>query len=67
MLMPLPLLLNQLGYQPRPAGLVTRAQARAAIAMKILVEQQIVAKVWILLQFFPVAEGGPAAARIAEK
>ncbi len=44
------LLLLQLSDKPCPAGLVARAQARAVIAVKKFVEQEIVAPVGIALQ-----------------
>ena len=61
------LLLNQLGDQARPAGLVARAKARAAVAMKILVEQEMVAPVWVCLQECIAAVEGPVALLIAQK
>lgn len=45
-------LLDELGNETRPAGLVGRAQARAAIAVKILVEEDQIAEVGVGLQKF---------------
>ena len=43
-------LLDQLGHQRRPAGLVARAEARAGFAVKIFVEKNQIAPVRIVLE-----------------
>src|SRR5882724_3822262 len=52
----LALLLDELSDQPRPAGLVARAQARARVAVEVLVEQQVAAPVRVALEDHLVAE-----------
>ena len=61
------LLLNQLGDQARPTGLVARAQARAGVAMKIFMEQEIIPPARVGLQQFMVAIEGPPALLIAQE
>ena len=62
-----PLLLNQLGNQPCPAGLMACAQSRAVIAMKVFMEEDMVSPVWVLLQERVVAIERPSAALIAQE
>jgi hypothetical protein len=48
-------LLNELGDQSRPSGLVARSDASAIVAMKVLMEIDEVAPVWIVLKFLEPA------------
>ena len=48
-------LLNKLGDQSRPSGLVARSDASAIVAMKVLMEIDEVAPVWIVLKFLKPA------------
>jgi len=48
-------LLNKLGDQCRPSGLVARSDASAIVAMKVLMEIDEVAPVWIVLKFLKPA------------
>src|SRR4051812_15241020 len=61
---PLALLLNKLADQPRPAGLVARAEACASVGVKVLVEQQVVAPVRVVLEDRLVAEDRAPPSRI---
>src|SRR5579871_235740 len=67
MLMLAPLLLNELGNQAGPAGLMARAQARAIIAMKIFMEEDVVAPMLVALQERIAAVERPPAAFIAQE
>ena len=49
--------------QPAPAGLVRRAQPGAGLAVIIFVEQQMVAKIGVVLQQAAGPQRGPAAVR----
>src|SRR5215470_18964951 len=53
-------LLEQLGDEARPAGLVAGADARAVVAVKVLVEEHEVTPVWVALEFLGAAVDGPA-------
>src|SRR5438270_13949353 len=55
-----PARLEQLGHQAGPA-LVARAETVAGVAVKILIEEQIIAEVGIGLQFRGLAEDHPLA------
>jgi hypothetical protein len=56
----LSLLLDQLGHQPGPAGLVAGAQPGARLAVEVLVEQHQVAPAGVALQgLVPPGEGAP--------
>jgi DNA-binding LacI/PurR family transcriptional regulator len=48
-------LLNKLGHQSRPSGLVACSDASAIVAMKVLMEIDEVAPVWIVLKFLEPA------------
>ena len=52
-------LLNKLGNQSRPSGLVARPDASAIVAMKVLMEIDEVAPVWIVLKFLEPAINWP--------
>lgn len=52
-------LLNQLGYQRRPAGLVAGPNACAVVAVEVLVEQNIVAPVRVGLELVRAAKHRP--------
>src|ERR1700722_5989846 len=54
-------LLDQLGDQAGPAGLVTRAEAGAIVCMEIFIEQEQISPVWIALEQFGAAGNGAAA------
>src|SRR5215510_3886849 len=53
-------LLNQLGHQPRPSGLMAGAKPRAVVAVEVLKEENQVAPVLVALEFFYPAVYGPA-------
>src|SRR5262249_23489792 len=55
------------GRQTRPARLVTGADARAIVAVEILVEQDQITPVRIGLEFFHRSINRPATFRIAQK
>src|SRR4051794_6631641 len=63
----LPLLLDQLGDEAGPAGLVARAQARTVVAVEVLVEEQMVAPVRVDLDFLRPAEDRPPALLVAQE
>jgi hypothetical protein len=48
-------LLDQLGNQTGPTGLVTRADFRPVVAVKIFVEVDEITPIWILLEFLKAA------------
>src|ERR1700756_4656387 len=52
-------LLNKLGDQSRPSGLVARSDAGAIVAVKVLMEIDEVAPVWIVLKFLEPAIDRP--------
>ena len=54
--MMLSLLLNQLRHETRPASLMTRAEARAVIAVKVFMEWNVIAPVRVVLESFIAAE-----------
>ena len=54
-------LLNKLGDQSRPSGLVARSDASAIVAMEVLMEIDEVAPVRIVLKFLEPAINGPMA------
>ena len=47
---------DQLGNQTGPSGLMRRTDAPSVVAMKILKELEVVAEMWIRLQFLIAAE-----------
>src|SRR5581483_8954278 len=57
-------LLNQLGDQARPAGLMARAEARAVVAVKVFVERDVVVPVRVGLELLRAAEDRTPAARV---
>lgn len=59
--------LKQLGDESGPAGLMASAEPLASLSVKILVEQEAVAKMRILLELAVVAEDGSLAVRVAEE
>ena len=65
--MMLTLLLNQLRHETRPTRLMTRANARAIIAVEVLVERDVIAPVWVILERFVSAKNGAASVRIAQE
>src|SRR5205085_11933336 len=62
-----PPLVNQRSDQRRPAGLVARPDARAVVAVKVLVEQHVVAPVRIFLKFLRAAVDRAAARFVARE
>ena len=60
-------LLDELGHQRGPAGLVAGADAGAIVAMEILVKQDVVAPVRVVLEAFGAAIDRPAAFGIAQE
>jgi hypothetical protein len=61
------LLLDELGDQPGPAGLVAGADAGPIVSMEILIERDVVAPVRSALQAVLGAEDGPSPALIAQE
>ena len=59
--------INQRRHETRPAGLVTRSQTRAVVAVEILVEQHVVFPVGIGLELFRAAVYRALPRVIAEK
>ena len=59
--------MNEGPNYPRPACLVSGANASAVIGVEILVEQQIVAPLGVALKFFGASEDGPPAGFIAQE
>lgn len=54
-------LFNKLGNEPRPSRLVAGSNPGPVVAMKVFVEINAVAPVWIALKFFePAINGTPA-------
>src|SRR3954447_187687 len=60
-------LVDQVGDEPRPAGLVRGAEAGAGVAVEVLEELQIVAPVRIVLKFRGRTEGAPSAVGTARE
>ena len=58
-------LLEEFRHQCRPAGLVAGPNARAVVAMEVLIEQQQITPVRILLELLRAAVDRPAAAAVA--
>jgi len=52
-------LLNELGNQSRPSGLVARSDASAIVAMKEFMKVDEIAPVWIALKFIEPAINRP--------
>ena len=65
--MMLPLLLDQLRYQTSPTGLMTRADARAVIAVEIFMEGNVVAPVWVILKSLIAPEDRAASIFVAQE
>src|ERR1043166_5035994 len=63
----LPALLQQLRDEPRPAGLVAGSDARAVVAVEVLVEEDQVAPVWVTLKLLGPAVDGTAPGVVAEE
>ena len=63
----LPALLQQFGNQRRPASLVTGPDARSIVPMKILMEQNMIAEMWIALEFFGSTEDRSSAAGVPQE
>ena len=59
--------LDQLGDDSGPAGLVAGAQARAGVAVEVLVEKNVVSTVGIGLEFLGTSENGPPPALITHE
>ena len=49
-------LLDEFGNQSGPAGLMTRADPGAVVAMEVFVERDQITPVWVALEFFRAAE-----------
>ena len=60
-------LVNQIGDQPGPAGLVPGTEAAAGIAIKIFMKQYQIAEHWVILEQRAVVEDRPLAILIALK
>ena len=59
--------LQQLCDQSGPAGLVSGADAAAGVAVKILVEQDVIAEVLVVLQAWVLREDGSLAVLVLEE
>ena len=60
-------LLQEFCDEPGPAGLVAGADARAVVAVKIFIEEQVILPLRIGLESFRTAEHRPAAAAIFQE
>ena len=58
---------QELRDQPSPTGLMGRADAAAGVAVEILVEQQVIAEIWIPLHARVMAEYRPLALLVLQK
>lgn len=58
---------EQVGDEASPAGLVARAQTSTVVTVKVFVEQQQVAPVWVLLELLHVAMYGPVSLFVAQE
>ena len=65
--LPLPEQLDQIRYDTGPPGLMTRPDAGTVVAMKVLVEQDVVPPMRVRLEFFGAAVNRPAAVGIARE
>ena len=66
--MPLfPALLQQFGDEAGPTGLVAGAKADAAITVKVFIEQDVISKMFIRLEFLQPTEYRPMALSIFQK
>src|SRR3954468_18733419 len=63
----LALLLDELGDQSRPAGLVARAESRAGVGVEVLVEQHVAAPVRVVLEGRLLAEDCAPPSRIGHE
>src|SRR5689334_20817680 len=59
--------LDQARDHPRPAGLVTRSETRAVVAVEVLVEEQVVAPVRVALELLGASENRPAPLLVARE
>jgi len=57
--------LDELGYQPGPAGLMAGAQSGTVVAVEVFVEQDVVTPVGIALESFRAAIHRPPAMLVA--
>jgi hypothetical protein len=64
---PFALSLQQIGDEPGPTRLMAGAQPRAVVAMKILVEMEVIAPLWIALNFHPLAKDRPLSSVTAQE
>src|SRR5438445_13847951 len=64
---PFSLLLDEVGNEAGPAGLVARAYTSAVVAIKVLVERNVVAPVWIMLEGLLIAEHRPPPVSVPRK
>src|SRR5262245_44598508 len=60
-------LINEVGHETSPAGLVCGAQTVTVIAVEVLVELQVIAPVWILLPDTLMAVDRASPGRISRK
>src|SRR5208283_2730078 len=60
-------LLQQLRHQRGPTRLMTRSEPFRRIAVEVLIEQNIVPKIWIRLKLLIGAEHRPAALVVSQK
>ena len=63
----LPPLLNEIGNQAGPTGLVTRAKARSRISVEILIEEQMISPMGIFLKFPVIPEARALATFVPAK
>ena len=59
--------LQEFGDEPRPAGLMRRADAAASVAMKIFMEQHVVLEVRVGGELGMIFQDGPLAVAIFEE
>ena len=59
--------LQEFGDGPGPAGLVGRAEPAAGVAVEILVEEEVIPKMGVGLEFLVLAEYGAPAVGVPKK
>src|SRR5262249_20444576 len=60
-------LLDELGAQSGPAGLVARTDSGAVVAVEVFVKRNQIAPMRVVLKFFSAAEGGSLPIRVQEE
>ena len=59
------LLLHQFCHETRPTGLMTCTDPCAVVPVKVFMEWDVIAPVWVVLEGFIAPEDGAASVRIA--